>query len=148
MELSPELQSALKQIMVFHEGFENHPYLDTLGNISIGIGYNLTSRGLPDSWINQQYNEDVSYFFNRLSQDYDWFKDISPVRKMVLINMCFMGYRKFQGFKRMLACLSIQDFIGASNEIVNSRWAKQVKGRASTVSEMMKTDALPALVEM
>jgi lysozyme len=148
MNLSPEFQSALKNLMVLHEGYEKYPYQDTEGNITIGIGYNLTSRGLPESWINQQYDDDIQYFYKRLNEDYDWFKDLSDIRKMALINMCFMGYRKFQGFKRMIGCLARSDFKSAAYEILDSKWSTQVKGRAHTISQMIESNVFPQVGEI
>lgn len=142
MTLSPEFQAALKQLLVLHEDKRNFPYVDTEGKITIGIGYNLTDRGLPDSWINQQYNEDVAYFYNRLTEDYRWFTALSDARKMVLIDMCFMGYKTFQGFKRMLSACERGDFATAAKEMLDSKWAKQVKGRAGMLADMMENNRL------
>lgn len=137
MILSPEMRAALKQLLVKHEGYKNFPYLDTEGNITIGIGYNLTSRGLPDTWINHQYEEDVKYFHEKLLEDYPWYEHLDDIRKMVLINMCFMGYRKFQSFKKMINCLSLGDYRGAAREMMDSKWAEQVKSRANQIAVMM-----------
>jgi len=142
MTLSPEIRAALKQLLVLHEGYRKFPYPDTEGNITIGIGYNLTDRGLPDAWINQQYEEDVNYFCSRLNEDYPWFKHLTPARQMVLINMCFMGYKKIAGFKQMIKALEKGDYKTAAVEMLDSQWAREVKGRATMLADMMRDNRM------
>lgn len=142
MTLSPEIRAALKQLLILHEGYKKFPYKDTEGNITIGIGYNLSDRGLPDSWINQQYDQDVHYFHQRLSEDYPWFNELSDARKMVLIDMCFMGYKKIAGFKQMIKALSEGDYQTAAEEMLDSQWAREVKGRATMLADMMRDNRM------
>lgn len=135
-------KTQLKKLIVSHENYKNHPYVDTVGKITIGIGYNLTDRGLPDAWINQQYEDDVNYFYQQLNNDYTWFKDLSDARKMVLIDMCFMGYKSFQTFKKMLFALSMHNYERAADEMLNSKWAQQVKSRAVENALIMRRGEL------
>src|ERR1041385_6252222 len=86
----------LRKLVVSHENIKQYPYLDSVNKITIGIGYNLSDRGLPESWINEQYEQDVTYFYNSLINDYPWFGELNDARQMVLIDMCFMGYTKFK----------------------------------------------------
>lgn len=127
----------LKSVIIRHEGNRNFPYIDTKNNITIGIGYNLSSRGLSDEWINQQYERDVKYFYHRLDKDFYWFKNLTDARKIVLIDMCFMGYRKFLTFNKLFAALKEGDYLKAAKEIMNSEWAEEVKGRAKEDYDLM-----------
>lgn len=136
-------EQRLKTIILKHEQKRNFPYLDTKGNITIGIGYNLSSRGLKDEWINNQYDEDVNYFYRKLDSDFPWFKNLSEARKIVLIDMCFMGYKKFLTFKKMLSALERGDYLKAAEEILNSDWAKEVKGRAQEDYDLMVRGEFP-----
>ena len=136
--ISESMKSRLKHLIIDHEGYKTYPYLDSLGKITIGIGYNLSDRGLPDTWINEQYEKDVSYFYNQLVEDFSWFSKLNETRQMILIDMCFMGYKKFKGFKRMLEALSYSEFDVAAFEMESSKWASQVKGRALQLAEMMR----------
>lgn len=131
-------KARLKQLIVSHEGYKNHVYTDSVGKLTVGIGYNLTDRGMPDSWINQQYDEDVAYFDQKLRKDFDWYDALCDARKMVLIDMCFMGYQSFLGFERMLQALRYGDYEKAALEILNSQWAHQVGyKRARQDADMM-----------
>jgi lysozyme len=135
--MTAEQQNKLKRSLVLHEEKRNFPYVDTEGKISIGIGYNLTDRGLSDEWITKQYNDDVSYFYNALYENFSWFKELNNDRQIVLIDMCFMGFKKFCGFTRMIKALSQHDYLIAAHEMLDSAWAKQVKTRADVLAKAM-----------
>jgi lysozyme len=136
--MTPELLAKLKRSLVEHEGHANFPYPDSVGKLTIGIGYNLSDRGLPDEWINQQYQQDVQYFYNQLNE-FPWFNQLNADRQIVLIDMAFMGIKKFMGFKRMIAALERADYIDAANEMMDSKWADQVKSRAMQLAVAMSS---------
>lgn len=136
--MTPEMLAKLRHSLVTHEDKTNFPYLDSHGNITIGIGYNLTARGLPDSWINNQYNEDVNYYYHQLKQHFDWFLELNQDRQIILIDMCFMGFKKFLSFKKMLVALAKKDYRIAAYEMLNSKWADDVKGRAVKLATAME----------
>lgn len=136
--LADEQVGKLRRSLVFHEGYRNFPYMDTLGNLTIGIGYNLSNRGLPDEWVNDQYFRDVSYFYSQL-HNFSWFHMLNTDRQIVLIDMAFMGWKKFLEFKELIHSLEVFDYDKAADEMLNSEWAKQVKGRATTLANAMKT---------
>ncbi len=136
--MTQEMIAKLKQSLIAHEDYEKFPYVDSVGKITIGIGYNLTDRGLTDEWINNQFIEDVNYFYAQLST-FPWFEQLTLDRQIVLIDMAFMGWKKFLTFNKMLNALSIGDYHQASVEMLNSRWAQQVKGRAIQLANAMMT---------
>ena len=71
--MSLEMYQKLHQSLITHESCRYYPYIDSVGKITIGIGYNLSDRGMTDDWINQQYKEDVNYFYTKL-MEFDWLK--------------------------------------------------------------------------
>lgn len=134
--MTPEMMARLKRSLILHEGYRNFPYTDTVDKITIGIGYNLTDRGLSDEWINKQYLDDVTYFYNQLCE-FPWFNELNEDRKIILIDMSFMGWKRFLGFTEMLKALAKGDYNQASVEMLNSEWATQVKGRAVKLAQGM-----------
>lgn len=136
--MTPDMIAKLKRSLIKHEGIRKFPYLDSIGKITIGIGYNLSDRGLDDNWINTQYSADVSYFFSLLSM-FSWFNDLNEDRQIVLIDMCFMGYKKLMQFTKMIDALKEKNYEKAAEEILDSKWAREVKGRAKELAEAMKT---------
>jgi lysozyme len=133
------MQVSLRKLLIDHEGYKRMPYVDTVGKVTIGIGYNLTDRGLPDSWINSQYEEDVDYFYTQLNQDFSWYKNLNEARQIALIDMAFMGYKRFLGFEKMLAAFAQENYVVAANEIENSEWYDEVKDRGPQIKQIVLT---------
>ena len=140
MMLPQEMLTKTRMSLLRHEGCRKFPYFDTSvpPKITIGIGYNLTDRGLDMEWINNQFNDDVDYFYSLLCT-FDWFSKLNEDRQIILIDMCFMGWKKFLGFKSMLLALDKQDFILAAHEMLNSKWAEEVGKRAFDLANAMET---------
>lgn len=136
--MTPEMLAKLRRSLIQHEGLEKFPYVDTVGKVTIGIGYNLTDRGISDEWINNQYNQDVDYFYQQLST-FPWYSQLTSDRQIVLIDMCFMGWKKFLEFNKMIDAISQGDFKKAAFEMLNSEWAQQVNGRAASLAQGMLT---------
>jgi len=141
--MNDEMKAHLKTLLIEHEGLEEFPYVDTVGKVTIGIGYNLTDRGLPLSWINNQFDDDVNYYHEQLSNDFEWYRVLDVNRQIALIDMCFMGYKKFKEFVNMIAALSDKDYNRASLAMLNSVWADQVKGRATQLAKIILSGELP-----
>jgi len=134
--MTQEILVKLRRSLLRHEGYDKYPYIDSVGKITIGIGYNLSDRGMSDEWIANQYLEDVNYFYNKLSE-FPWFLKLNHDRQIVLIDMCFMGIRKFLSFKKMIVALEKEDYVEAAREIVDSKWASQVGIRANVLADAM-----------
>lgn len=133
-----EMIEKLRKSLILHEGKSNFPYVDTVGKITIGIGYNLSDRGLDNDWIEDQFRKDVMYFNQQLST-FPWFTKLNPDRQIALIDMCFMGFKKFLSFKNLIKALEESDYKKASFEMLNSKWAEQVNGRATTLAHVILT---------
>lgn len=136
--ITPEMKAKLRRSLINHERLRHFPYVDTVGKITIGIGYNLTDRGMDDAWINAQYEKDVAFFYNKLNEAYPWFKNLNLDRQIVLIDMAFMGFKKFSTFKKMLNALEAGDYKRAYEEMLDSKWAEQVKSRAKVLANAMR----------
>lgn len=143
--MDQSFKARLKQLIINHESRTNFPYVDSVGKVTIGIGYNLTDRGLSDTWIDDQYEKDVAYFNAQLLHDFPWYESLCEARKMVLIDMAFMGYRSLKGFVKLFEYLGQGDYENASQEILNSLWAQQVGHRALEDAEIMRSGELCSL---
>jgi lysozyme len=134
--LTLDSQAKLKQSLILHESLAKFPYVDTVGKVTIGIGYNLTDRGMPDDWINSQYQADATYFYNQLNT-FPWFQNLNEDRQIALVDMCWMGWERFLEFKEMISYLAVGNYSKAAYEMLNSEWAKEVKTRAATLAQVM-----------
>jgi lysozyme len=137
--MTSEMMAKLKRSLVKHEGWKKFPYLDTVGKITIGCGYNLSDRGIDDEWINKKYLEDITYYYNQFIINFPWFQQLTPDRQIILIDMAFMGWKNLLEFNNMFEALSQGDFNKAAFEMLNSKWAEQVKDRAENLAQGMLT---------
>ena len=132
-------QRLFKQLRT-HEGVEKFPYKCTAGYLTIGVGRNIEERGLLDDEVDFLLDNDINIAIDEVAATYDWFFDLSEVRQRVIIDMVFnLGLPRFAQFKNMIAAIEAEDFVQASNEMMDSRWAQQVGLRASRLAEMMET---------
>jgi lysozyme len=132
-----EMFQKLRRSLIKHEGYENKPYVDTVGKITIGCGYNLSDRGIGNDVIESWLLSDISYFNNQLSV-FSWFGNLCEDRRIALIDMSFMGFKKLLEFKEMLAALAKNDFNTAADEMLKSEWATQVKSRATDLAQVIR----------
>ena len=138
--MSSDMAAKLKRSLVIHEGNRKFLYVDTLGNQTIGIGYNISLRGLPTAIIDDLYNGDVQSLFNVLSNDFSWFPLLCEDRQVALIDMAFnIGYEGFCKFETMISALEHKDYVAASHAMLNSEWAKQVNSRATSLAHVILT---------
>ena len=123
-----------------HEGVEHKPYKCTAGYLTIGVGRNIEERGLSDDEIDYILSNDVNIATDELVESFDWYADLDPIRQRVVIDMVFnLGMPRFKQFKNMIAAIESGDWMEASNQMMDSRWAEQVGLRASRLAEMMET---------
>ena len=136
--MTPEMSQKIRCSILKHEGFTNYLYEDTVGKQTIGYGYNVTDRGIATKYLDAMYEDDVNFFYHQLL-NFSWFHELNSDRQIVLIDMCFMGFKKFLSFKRMINALEKHDYKRASEEMLDSKWAEQVKGRAAALAMAMQT---------
>lgn len=134
----------IKELLTLHEGLELKAYKCTAGKITIGVGRNVEELGITHDEAMYLLSNDIQRVEKELEANVSCFGGLSGVRKAVLVDMCFnLGISRFLQFKNFLAALSDGNFSLAGAEMLDSRWAAQVKGRALTLSKMMATDQWP-----
>jgi lysozyme len=84
-------------------------------------------------------NNDIDDFAAQLTKALPWVGGLSPVRQSVLVNMAFnMGLQNLLKFSRMLAALRAGNYAEAADEMLDSRWAQQVRQRAIELARQME----------
>lgn len=74
---------------------------------------------------------DLQERWEELLQRLPFVFQLPPLAKEILLDMCYnLGIGRLLKFKRFLAALQRNDYINAAIEMLDSRWAKQVKRRA------------------
>jgi len=137
-----------------HEGLKLYPYKCTSGANTIGYGHNLDALPLPvEKSELDKFGITKAEAQRILEQDFDrcheeltqlpWFNSLSPVRQIVLLDMCYnLGIVRLGRFRKMIAAIKIGEYQKAANEMIDSVWAEQVKSRAITLAKMMAEDRL------
>lgn len=131
----------LIEMLKRHEGMKTHAYKCSEGKITVGVGRNIDKQGgigLSEDEIEYLLQNDIERVIVELSSEYEWFNDLDDVRKDVMINIAFnLGITRLRGFKKALAAMEVADYKTASTEFLDSRWAKQVGGRALELSDIL-----------
>jgi len=136
---SAEQREKLINQLIKHEGIRLKPYLCTAGKLTVGVGRNLEDNGITYEEAVMMLGNDINRCDKELRENFAWFEGLDWTRQNVLIDMCFnLGINRLKKFRKTLALIEKGDYLTASEEMLNSRWAVQVKGRAKTLSRLMK----------
>ena len=126
--------------MRFHEGVRSKVYKDHLGISTIAVGRNLEDRGLSEDEIDYLLANDIQIVENELDNGLSWWRDLDEVRQRALADLAFnMGLPRLHGFVKMLDGLQRRDYHAAADELLDSKYAKQVGARSERVAEMIRT---------
>jgi len=131
-----------------HEGYRNKVYLDTLGKRTVGVGHLC----VEDFWEDdKEYEEKFLMTIlehdletaikgaKKLMTEHDCL-DIDDVAEEIIIEMIFqLGKTGVSKFRNMWKALSELNYVGASYEMLDSRWAKQTPNRAKGMADTMKS---------
>tara|TARA_X000000368_G_scaffold158147_1_gene124599 strand:- start:1578 stop:2021 length:444 start_codon:yes stop_codon:yes gene_type:complete len=142
----------VKSQIKHHEGYRDTVYKDSLGYRTIGYGHLC----LPED----QYKDDVAYPHDVLEKQFEddfdvcvidvqhnisFFQDLPPAAQEALVNLSYnMGIKRLLQFKKTLKHLREGSFVKASEELLDSRYARQVGKRSNEVADMIASCEVPA----
>jgi lysozyme len=122
-----------------HEGLRLKPYKCTSGKLTIGYGRNIEDNGISEAEARVMLVHDIHAVRDIVYHRYKWYARLSLLRKSAVLNMVFnLGISGFHNFKKTIRHLEKGEFLQASIEMLDSRWAVQVGYRAIELSEMIK----------
>ncbi len=129
---------SIKEMIKKHEGWRRKPYLDTEGVLTIGYGFNIEqgiSREEGDAILDIRLRR---VFLDALLLEE--FTSLDEIRKVVVINMIYnLGLKGVKRFKKMLSAIKNKDWKRAADEMLDSKWSKQVGGRAQELADIMRS---------
>ena len=145
--------------LIAAEGLKLQVYKDTLGIDTIGIGRNLEDRGITKQELDEldipsidhvyEYGiteadavylatNDVQIVEEELVRAHPCVDRLDSVRQLIVIDMAFnLGVPRLCKFKKMWAAIHEEQYDVAAKEMLDSRWARQVKGRATKLDNAM-----------
>ena len=142
-----------RELTAKFEGLRLKPYRCPAGKLTIGYGHNIDAHPLvgdigayfkAHGGITQQMAEilldnDLNATKSALLRNLPWIADLSAIRQMVLVDMAFnLGLAGLLEFKNTLALIGCGEYGQAADAMLKSKWSKQVKGRATTLAELMR----------
>jgi lysozyme len=108
----------------------------------LGAGRNVDPQGglgLSDDEVDYLLQNDIERVIKELSAEYRWFNSLDDVRKDAMIDISFnLGATRLRGFKRALAAMEVADYKMAAKEFLDSKWSRDVKGRATELCYMIE----------
>lgn len=130
--------SQVKRLLKKHEGLSLSLYKCPAGKLTIGYGHNIEDRGISEEAAELLLEQDMMIAYKQVKNAVKCFEQLSEPRQYVLIDMCFnLGITKLMTFKKMLRALDGAEYAAAAKEMLNSKWAAQVKGRAVYLAGVM-----------
>jgi lysozyme len=122
------------------EGYRGQPYRDSEGNWTIGFGHNLDAAPLTRSQCRFILKDDVAIAVEDCERFIGFFTIMAEPRQEVLVNMMFnLGWPKLKKFVKMHQALRVKDWSRAADEMLDSKWARQVKIRATNLAATMRS---------
>jgi lysozyme len=123
------MESKLEAMLRLHEGVRQFPYRCTAGKLTIGVGFNLDDVGLFPEEIEFILRNRIRLVRTRLERELRFFGSLDEVRQSVLIDMAFnLGVASLLKFRQTLKHIEQGRYGAAAAEMLNSKWARQVKG--------------------
>jgi lysozyme len=127
------------QYITENEGYRRYVYEDTEGIPTIGIGFNL-EEGFSEEECQAILRIRMRKAIHELSRKIPAYRDMGSIRKIVMVDLVFnLGLPRLLKFKKMLAAIERKDWEDAADELLDSRYARQVKGRAKRNAYMLRT---------
>lgn len=141
----------VRRLISLHEGRIPFAYQDSLGYWTIGVGHLIDQRKggrLPEHIIDALLDHDIDEHARGLENAHPWVADLDPVRRAVLYDMAFnLGVAGLLKWPIFLGQVRRKEWDAAAANMLATKWATQVKGRARRLAAMMRTGRWPSEIE-
>lgn len=145
----------LTKILQREEGLRTKPYCDSTGkevkskgNVTIGIGRNLTAKGLNEDEIRLLYFNDIVEYAAVARSTLDYYQTVGPSNRRVVILACIFhhGIEGFSKFVKFGEAIKKKDFVQAGKELLDSKTHKDLAKlhnfRMQRMAQMIELDIL------
>jgi lysozyme len=139
----------LQEELAEDEGCKYEIYNDHLGYATFGIGHLVTDSDLEygqeigtevsKERVDECFKADIEITIEDCNILYSNFNDIPEEAQLILANMMFnLGRPRLSKFLKLKAAVDDEDWMEASVQMMDSKWAKQVPNRAKRLCERME----------
>ena len=91
---------------------------------------------------NELFEQDINTTISDCKKVYDDWDAMPETVKRICANMMFnLGYPRYSKFKKKIQAVKDGDWIEASEQMIDSRWYRQVTNRAKRLVERMRSVA-------
>jgi lysozyme len=140
----------VKQMIIRHEGVRTKPYIDTLGNWTVGVGH-LIGKSLPADMnreftqqeIMSMFEQDFAKHYTIAQRTPGWDK-ANESGKGAMVDLAFNMGQWWTKFPNTAKALMSGDFTGAATGLKDSNWYKQVGNRGPTIVGLMSQAGGPS----
>ena len=142
----------LRMELEYDEGCKYEIYLDHLDLPTFGIGHLVTvddpeydqpvGTAVSEERVKEVFEKDVQITIGECKKLYDDWDDLPEEVQLIIANMMFnMGRPRLSAFKGMKAGVDARDWNRAADEMVDSKWYRQVTNRAQRLVDRMRNVA-------
>ena len=139
----------LRRQLEIDEGVKYEVYLDHLNKKTFGIGHLVLDKDpeskmevgdpVSERRVEEAFDKDIQSVIDDCQRLYSNFNAMPEECKQITANMMFnMGLPKMKAFKKMNAAIENDDYLKASEEMVDSKWYRTVPNRADRLVQRMK----------
>ena len=133
------MNKLIEQLKI-HEGVKLKPYKCSAGKLTIGVGKNIEDNGITLEEAEYLLQNDIAEARSQLLHAFPWMGEFNDARISAMINFTFnVGIGTVKKFENTLAYMQSGDWDKAADEMMDSRWARQVGNRALEVTEQIRT---------
>ena len=152
--ITKDTRNKLIEKLILHEGMKLKVYDDAngkeiragdtlIGHPTIGVGRNLAGDGLgiTEEEAKMLLSNDVDRVLREVNH-WGFMENLNEPRKTVIIDMVFnMGCSRFneQAWPKFFKAVMTGNYKESSKQMLDSKWAGQVKTRANILAKMMET---------
>ena len=140
----------LREELTEDEGCKYEIYLDHLGYPTFGIGHLVrdddpehgeeVGTSISEDRVIAAFESDIETVLSDCNKLYSDFEDLPEEAQLIIANMMFnLGYPRLSAFKGMKRGVDSRDWNTAADEMVDSRWYKQVTNRAERLVGRMRS---------
>ena len=139
----------LREQLEIDEGVKYEIYNDHLGYATFGVGHLVLDTdpeygqeigtSVSESRVIEAFEQDCENVLQDCNILYKDFDDLPEEAQQIIANMMFnLGYPRLSKFKGMKRGVDSQDWNQAADEMVDSRWYRQVGARAERLEARMR----------
>lgn len=147
----------LRDQLIIDEGVKYRIYFDSKGLATMGIGHLITKEDpeyyqlkdlslklvkkveISKERVEELFKKDMESCINDCTKVFPNFEKMKEELQLIIANMIFnLGVTKFLQFNNLINAINKKNYSKAADEMKDSLWYKEVKGRAARLTKEMK----------